>query len=49
MKLKIAANCIRGIKRRSNEDMVLVGETFLRDGSIDFSLDNPDLFFCARV
>lgn len=45
MKLKIAANCIRGNKRRSNEDMVLVGESFLRDGSIDFSLDNPDLFF----
>lgn len=44
MKLKIAANCIRGNKRRSNEDMVLVGESFLRDGSIDFSLDNPDLF-----
>ena len=45
MKLKIAANCIRGNKRRSNEDMVLVGESFLRDGSIDFSLDNPDLCF----
>lgn len=45
MKLKIAANCIRGNKRRSNEDMVLVGESFLRDGSIDFSLDNPELFF----
>lgn len=44
MKLKIAANCIRGNKRRSNEDMVLVGESFLRDGSIAFSLDNPDLF-----
>ena len=27
MKLKIAANCIRGNKRRSNEDMVLVGES----------------------
>ena len=45
MKLKIAANCIRGNKRRSNEDMVLVGEFFLRDGSIDFSLDDPELFF----
>ena len=45
MKLKIAANCIRGNKRRSNEDMVLVGESFLRDGSIDFSTDNPELLF----
>lgn len=45
MKLKIAANCIRGNKCRNNEDMILVGSAFLRDGSIDFSIDNPDLLF----
>lgn len=45
MKLNIAANCIRGNKRRNNEDMILVGSAFLRDGSIDFSIDNPELLF----
>lgn len=45
MKLNIAANCIRGNKCRNNEDMILVGSAFLRDGSIDFSIDNPELLF----
>lgn len=45
MKLNIAANCIRGNKCRNNEDMILVGSAFLRDGSIDFSTDNPELLF----
>lgn len=45
MKLDIAANCIRGNKCRNNEDMILVGSAFLRDGSIDFSTDNPELLF----
>ena len=45
MKLDIAANCIRGNKCRNNEDMILVGSAFLRDGSIDFSTDNPGLLF----
>lgn len=45
MKLNIAANCIRGNKCRNNEDMILVGSVFLRDGSIDFSTDNPELLF----
>lgn len=45
MKLNIAANCIRGNKCRNNEDMILVGSAFLRDGSIDFSIDKPELLF----
>lgn len=45
MKLNIAAKCIRGNKCRNNEDMILVGSAFLRDGSIDFSTDNPELLF----
>ena len=45
MKLNIAANCIRGNKCWNNEDMILVGSAFLRDGSIDFSIDNPELLF----
>lgn len=45
MKLNIAANCIRGNKCRNNEDMILVGSAFLRDGSIGFSIDNPELLF----
>lgn len=45
MKLNIAANCIRGNKCRNNEDMILVGSAFLRDGSIDFTIDNPELLF----
>lgn len=45
MKLNIAANCVRGNKCRNNEDMILVGSAFLRDGSIDFSIDNPELLF----
>lgn len=45
MKLDIAANCIRGNKCRNNEDMIFVGSAFLRDGSIDFSTDNPELLF----
>lgn len=45
MKLNIAANCIRGNKCRNNEDMILVGSAFLRDGNIDFSIDNPELLF----
>lgn len=45
MKLNIAANCIRGNKCRNNEDMILVGSASLRDGSIDFSIDNPELLF----
>lgn len=45
MKLNIAANCILGNKCRNNEDMILVGSAFLRDGSIDFSIDNPELLF----
>lgn len=45
MKLNIAANCIRGNKCRNNEDMILVGSAFLRDGSIDFLIDNPELLF----
>lgn len=45
MKLNIAANCIRGNKCRNNEDMILVGSAFLRNGGIDFSIDNPELLF----